>query len=132
MPRYVIHTYTVTDPKTGRRWHKQNPWDIARLVMKHGDWKRYVPQRGPSSASDVAWRITSSILDGTWDNQFAIEPDGEMIRCYVPPEPSTPKNESFAEVLQAFDQLLRIDETYSIFEDMPPEIVMANMLWTMR
>jgi len=45
---------------------------------------------------------------------------------------STPKNESFAEVLQAFDQLLRIDETYSIFEDMPPEIVMANMLWTMR
>jgi hypothetical protein len=134
MPRYVIHTYTLTDPKTGRRWHKQNPWDIARLVMMHGDWKRYVSSSGPSSESDVTWRITNSILNGTWDNQFPIEPDGEMIRSIVPLEASHPiqKAHSVAEALGAIDRRLRNGRTYSTFPDLAPEMAMTNMLSVLR
>jgi hypothetical protein len=123
MPRYVIHTYTVTDPKTGRRWHQQNPWGIARLVMMHGDWKRYVCPGGPRSESDITWRITSTILNGTWDNQFPIEPDGEMISCYVPPETrhSIREVHSVAEALGALDRRFRNGGMHS-------EMVMASML----
>ena len=129
MPRYVIHTYTLTDPKTGRQWHKQNPWDIARLVMMHGDWKRYVSPRG-----DITERIACSIINGTWDNQFPIEPDGEMIRSIVPLETSHPiqKAHSVAETLGALDRRLRNGGTYSAFPDSAPEMVMTNMLSVLR
>jgi len=101
--------------------------------MMHGDWKRYVPQRGPSAERDLAWRITSSILDGTWDNQFSIEPDGEMIRTYVPPEARPiQRPDSVAEALGTLDQWLRNRKIYSTFPDLTPEIAMANMLSTLR
>ena len=129
MSWYIIHTYTVTDPKTGKRWHKQNPWDIARLVMTHGDWKRYVSPRG-----DVTERIACSIINGTWDNQFPIEPDGEMVRSYVPPEPKNPisKANSIVEGFEALDRRLRNGGTYSTFQQLPPEMVMATMLLVLR
>ena len=40
MPWYIVYTYTVTDPKTGKRWHKPSEMVIANMLFVLWDHRR--------------------------------------------------------------------------------------------